>query len=91
MPIWDIKAKFPFLPDDPKNILFSLVADDHEVRIPKLRNEMNQWARKAVLGEVKYEDRQVGKQIFTICEGNEYYTVHKSYFLLGYQILSGFL
>ena len=68
MPIWDLKELFPMLPDDPKNILLALVTDNYRVRIGKLRNEMNRRTRKAVLGEVKYEDRQAGKQIFAICD-----------------------
>ena len=38
------------------------------MRIPRLRNELNQRTRKAVLDEIRYEDKQAGKQIFTICD-----------------------
>ena len=71
LPIWSIKEKFPFLPDDPKHILFVLVSDDWWTMIERLRNEMNQWTRKGVLNEIRYEDRQIGKQIFTICDSSD--------------------
>ena len=68
LPIWSVKEKFPFLPDDLKHILCILVSDDCWALIDKLRNEMNQLTRKAVLDEIKYEDRQAGKQLFIICD-----------------------
>ena len=71
LPIWSIKEKFPFLPDDPKHILFILVSDDWWTLVEKLRNEMNQWTRKGVINEIRYEDREAGKQIFTICDSSD--------------------
>ena len=70
LPIWSIKVKYPFLPDDLKHVLFILVSDDCWALIDKLRNEMNQWTRKGVIDEIRYEDRQAGKQIFTICDSS---------------------
>ena len=52
-------------------MLLTLVADDFEDQISKLRSEMNQQTREAVLGEVTYQDRCKAVQNLTVCVGHE--------------------